>query len=104
MTHENDSTAPNDSKRVMLIKNSGTASPYCGGFYFGTTTSYRKIFITRIIAKIPQGRSISFHTNSIGTGGSQKWLTPTAGTGDWCEYICKVRCGTANFSSTHFLR
>lgn len=102
MTHENDSTAPNDSKRVMLIKNSGTASPYCGGFYFGTTTSYRKIFITRIIAKIPQGRSISFHTNSIGTGGSQKWLTPTAGTGDWCEYICKVRCGTANFSSTHF--
>lgn len=102
MAHERDSNAPNDSKRVMLIKNSGTASPYCGGFYFGTMTSYRKIFITRIIAKIPVGRNISFHTNSMGTGGSQKWLTPTAGTGDWCEYICKVRCGTSNYSSTHF--
>lgn len=96
------STAPNDSKCVLLIKNSGTASPYCGGFYFGTMASYRKIFITRIIAKIPVGRSISFHTNSMGTGGSQKWLTPTAGTGDWCEYICKVRCGTSDYSSTHF--
>lgn len=96
------STAPNDSKCVLLIKNSGTASPYCGGFYFGTMASYRKIFITRIIAKIPVGRSISFHTNSMGTGGAQKWLTPTAGTGDWCEYICKVRCGTSDYSSTHF--
>lgn len=102
ITRISDSTAPNDSKRALLIKNSGTASPYCGGFYFGTTTSYRKIFITRIIAKIPVGRDISFHTNSMGTGGSQKWLTPTAGTGDWREYICKVTCGTSNYSSTHF--
>lgn len=102
ITRVSDSTAPNDSKYALLIKNSGTASPYCGGFYFGTTTSYRKIFITRIIAKLPVGRDIGFHTNSMGTGGKQKWLTPTAGTGDWCEYICKVVCGTSNFSSTHF--
>lgn len=102
ITRVSDSTAPNDSKRALLIKNSGAASPYCGGFYFGTMTSYRKIFITRIIAKIPVGRGISFHTNSMGTGGSQKWLTPTAGTGDWREYICKVTCGTSNYSSTHF--
>lgn len=97
-----DSTAPNDSKYVLRIANTGSASPVCGGFYFGTMCSYRKVFITRIIAKIPLGRSISFHTNSMGTGGSQKWLTPTAGTGDWCEYICKVRCGTSTYSSTHF--
>lgn len=102
ITRISDSTAPNDSKRALLIKNTGTASPYCGGFNFGTVTSYRKIFITRIIAKIPVGRNISFHTNSMGTGGSQKWLTPTAGTGDWREYICKVTCGTSNYSSTHF--
>lgn len=102
ITRERDSNAPNDSKLVLLIKNTGTASPYCGGFYFGTMASYRKIFITRIIAKIPVGRDISFHTNSMGTGGKQKWLTPTAGTGEWCEYICKVVCGTSNFSSTHF--
>nr|DAI00574.1 MAG TPA: hypothetical protein [Caudoviricetes sp.] len=101
-TRTADSNAPNDSKYVLLIKNSGPASPYCGGFSFGTGTSYRKIFITRIIAKIPSGRSISYHSNAIGNGGIQKWLTSVAGTGDWCEYVCKVICGTANFSSTHY--
>lgn len=102
ITHETDNSAPNDSKYVLVIKNIGSSEPHCGGFYFGTMASYRKIFITRIIAKIPAGRDISFHTNTMGTGGVQKWLTPVKGTGDWCEYICKVRCGTANFSSTHF--
>ena len=99
----NDNNAPNDSKYVLLIKNTGAASPDCGGFHFSTTTSFRKILITRIIAKIPVGRNINYHSNSIGTGGQQKWLTPTAGTGDWCEYVCKVVCGTSNFSSTNFL-
>ncbi|MBF0648621.1 hypothetical protein IR083_07300 [Dysgonomonas sp. GY75] len=102
ITRTSDTNAPNDSKQVLVIKNTGTASPNCGGFYWGTTTSYRKVFITRIIAKIPSGRNISYHSNSIGTGGSQKWLTPVAGTGDWCEYICKVSCGTAGFSGTHY--
>lgn len=97
-----DNNAPNDSKQVLVIKNTGTANPNLGGFYFGTQTAYRKVFITRIIAKIPTGRNISYHSNSVGTGGAQKWLTPIAGTGDWCEYICKVTCGTAGFSSTHF--
>ena len=102
VTRTADSNAPNDSKYVLLIKNTGSASPYCGGFHFGTDTSYRKIFITRIIAKIPSGRNLSYNSNSIGSGGSQKWLTPVVGTGDWYEYVCKVICGTANFSSTHF--
>lgn len=102
VTRTADNNAPNDSKYVLLVKNTGASSPYCGGFYFGTNTSYRKIFITRIIAKIPSGRNISYHSNAIGSGGSQKWLTPVAGTGEWCEYICKVNCGTATFSSTHF--
>ncbi|MDC1809139.1 hypothetical protein POZ03_01535, partial [Bacteroides uniformis] len=102
ITRTTDNNAPNDSKQVLRIQNTGTASPNCGGFYFGTNTSYRKIFITRIIAKIPTGRNITYHSNAIGNGGSQKWLTPTEGTGDWCEYVCRVRCGTATFSSTHF--
>ncbi|MBF0575546.1 hypothetical protein [Dysgonomonas sp. GY617] len=97
-----DDKAPNDSKQALVIKNTGTSSPNCGGFSFQTMTSYRKVLITRIIAKIPIGRNISYHSNSIGTGGAQKWLTSTSGTGDWCEYICKVTCGTANFSSTNF--
>lgn len=102
ITRTSSSTVPNDSGKMLTIKNTGTASPNCGGFTFATTCGYRKIFITRIIAKIPVGRDITFHTNSMGTGGTQKWLTPTKGTGDWQEYICKVYCGTANFSSTHF--
>lgn len=102
ITRTSSSTVPNDSRKMLTIKNTGTASPYCGGFTFATTCGYRKIFITRIIAKIPVGRDITFHTNSMGTGGTQKWLTPTKGTGDWQEYICKVYCGTSNFSSTHF--
>ena len=97
-----DSNAPNDSKVILRIQNTGTASPECGGFNFATNCSSRKVFITRIIAKIPTGRTINFATNSIGTGGYSKWLTSNASTGDWCEYIYKVVCGTSNFSSTNF--
>lgn len=90
-------SAPNDSGYILEIKTTGNASPGFGGFTFHTMTGYKKIFIIRIIAKIPTGRQIAWATNSIGTGGTSKWLTPTAGTGDWCEYIYKVVCGTASF-------
>lgn len=96
------SSAPNDSKMVLEIKNTGGAAPGNGGFFFATLCSSRKVFITKIIAKIPVGRNILWTTNSIGTGGSSKWLTPNAGTGDWAEYVYKVTCGTSNFSSTNF--
>ena len=102
ITRKTLSSAPNDSKNVLEIRTTGSASPGNGGFSFATITSNRKVFITRIIAKIPAGRNIDFATNSIGTGGSRKWLTSNAGTGDWQEYIYKVICGTSNFSSTHF--
>lgn len=96
------SSAPNDSKTVLEIKTTGSASPGNGGFYFATTCSNRKVFITKIIAKIPVGRNLLWASNSIGTSGNSKWLTPNAGTGDWAEYIYKVTCGTSNFSSTNF--
>lgn len=102
ITRTSDSNAPNDSKYVLKIINAGSASPGCGGFYFGNICSYRKVFITRIIAKIPVGRTIQWATNAIGTGGSSKWLTSNAGTGDWAEYVYKVTSGTSNFSSTNF--
>ena len=102
LTRMADSTAPNGSGYVIKIQTTGTATPGNGGFLFGTTCSNRKVFVTRIIAKIPVGHNIQFATNSIGTGGSSHWLTANAGTGDWCEYIYKVVCGTANFSSTHY--
>lgn len=96
------SSAPNDSKTVLEIKNIGSATPGIGGFYFGTPCSNRKVFIVRIIAKIPVGRNIQWASNAIGASGSSKWLTPNAGKGDWAEYIYKVTCGTSNFSSTNF--
>ena len=97
-----DATAPNDSGYVIQIKTTGTASPNNGGFYFGTMCSNRKVFIARIIAKIPVGHNLLFGSKSIGAGGSSRWLTANAGTGDWCEYIYKVVCGTSNFSTTHY--
>lgn len=101
-TRMTDATAPNDSKYVIKIQTSGTASPGNGGFCFGTACSNRKVFITRIIAKIPTGHNLQFATNSIGTNGSNRWLTANAGTGDWKEYVFKVVCGTSNFSSTNY--
>lgn len=102
VTRQQDSTAPNDSKQVLKIQTNGAASPNNGGFYFGTMCSCRKVLVARVIAKIPVGRKLCWATNSIGTGGSHRWLTSNAGTGDWKEYVYKVVCGTANFSSTHF--
>lgn len=96
------SSAPNDSKTVLEIKSTGSAAPGNGGFCFSTVCSNRKVFITKIIAKIPVGRNILWASNSIGTSGSSKWLTPNAGTGDWAEYIYKVTCGTSNFSTTNY--
>lgn len=96
------SSAPNDSKTVLEIKTTGSAAPNNGGFYFGTPCSNRKVFITKIIAKIPTGRKLLWASNAIGASGSSKWLTPNAGTGDWAEYIYKVTCGTSSFSSTNF--
>lgn len=103
ITRTSDSSAPNDNKVSLVITNTGAASPYCGGFNFSTGTTARRVLIARIVANIPVGRAISYHSNSIGNGGSQKWLTSTAGTGDWAEYICKIVCGTSGtFSSTCF--
>lgn len=96
------SSAPNDSKTVLEIKTAGSATPGIGGFYFGTPCSNRKVFIVRIIAKIPVGRNIQWASNAIGASGSSKWLTPNAGKGDWAEYVYKVTCGTSGFSSTNF--
>ena len=103
VTRTYDSLAPNDSKYILkIVKSSTSASPECGGFSFHTDAAYRKIYITRIYAKIPAGRSIKFASNNVGTDGSYKWLTDTAGTGDWKEYVAKVTCGTSNFASTNF--
>lgn len=97
------SDCPTNSTHCLKITTTGAANPGFGGFYFGTGTKANKVFITKILAKIPTGRAIYFASNAYGTGGQQKWLTPTAGTGKWEEYLCQVRCGdSGSFSSTNF--
>lgn len=81
----------------------GGASPGFGGFYFGTMSRANAVLITRIVAKIPSGRQIDFHSNGYGTNSIQQWLTSQAGTGRFEEYINYVKCGdSGSFSSTNF--
>lgn len=95
--------APNDSGQVLEIATSGEASPAFGGFYFANTCAANKIFITRIIAKIPVGFKIVWASNSIGVGSKSCWLTSADGTGAWKEYIYKVVCGAeGTFQTTNF--
>ena len=95
---------PAGSGYGIEIKTTGTASPGHGGFYFATSTSTNKEYITRIVAKIPVGYNIEWASNAYGsTGTSAQWLTSTAGTGKWEEYAYRVKCGsTGTFSSTNF--
>ena len=88
---------------VQIHYDGGSVSPGLGGFYFGTQSRAGAIFITRFIAKIPVGYSLSFGSNPIGDSGSTKWLSNSVGTGVWTEYAYKVTCGSSgNFSSTNF--
>ncbi len=96
-----DSTAPNDSKYVLRIVNTGSASPGCGGFILATVVRTGK-FYRPYHRQNPCGKKYQWASNAIGSGGSSKWLTSRAGTGDWAEYVYKVTCGTSSFSSTNF--
>lgn len=101
------SPMPNSSGYVLEIRHapgesSGTAPGY-GGFYFATSTSpgsKRMVCIFKM--KVPSGRTIEFASNSIGTNGTNAWLTSNAGTGLYQDYAFLVHSGTATFSSTFF--
>lgn len=88
---------------ITYTAGGGGASPGYGGFYFGTQSRANAILVTRIVAKVPVGRTIEFASNGFGTGSIQQWLTAQAGTDRFEEYICYVKCGyTGSFSSTNF--
>lgn len=98
---------PNSSGYVIKIsKRVGTASPGSGGFYWGHASRKEAVFITRIIANIPIGYNIDWHSNPSGNNRVVKWLTNVAGTGKYEEYIHYHKCGSdtvaSNFSSTGF--
>ena len=85
---------------AIRITTSGTASPGLGGFRQLTTSQANRVYMHRIIARIPVGYTINRHSNSVGTGGTHTWLTPRAGTGNWEEYIYITRAGSSGTFST----
>ncbi|MEG1343998.1 MAG: hypothetical protein RSD14_00580, partial [Clostridia bacterium] len=103
VTHTRKSMNTPVGKYALEISTTGTAGPGHGGFTFSTQTAANKVFVTRIVAKIPEGKSIAWATNAYGTGGSSEWLTPRVGTGNWQEYVCKVTCGSSGtFNDTNY--
>lgn len=84
----------------LLITNTGASSPGCGGFKWSNYSRANAVFVYRIIAKIPTGRSICWASNSFGSGAIAQWLTSNSGTGKFTEYVLKASCGaTGNFST-----
>lgn len=94
---------PNGSGYCLKITTTAAASPSWGGFYWATSSKANRILIVRFIANVPTGRTLTFATNTIGTGHAGKWLTTNVGAGKWQEYAYKIVCGTSGtFSSTAF--
>lgn len=94
---------PTDSNYQIKIVASGFGmTPGRGGFYFGNYAQPYAEYICKFIAWVPTNCSIVFASNSMGSGGYQKWLTPTQGQGKWAEYVSYVRAGDGGNSSTNF--
>ena len=94
---------PNSSGYCLKITTTGQVAPNWGGWTFWTPTKANQILVARFIAKIPVGYNIDWATNAAGDDGTFKWLTGTAGTGQWTEYACKLVCGsTGTFSTTMY--
>jgi len=94
---------PTTSNYEMKISSDGSSAPGGGGFTFETQSRPNAEFITKIIAKIPIGKTINWTTNNIGEGYDFEWLSPTEGTGNFEEYICYVKCGVSgSFGVTNY--
>jgi|GEM_PF-1932564 hypothetical protein len=94
------SDAPTQSGYCLKITCKAAQSPGYGGGYQSITSRANAVFVQKIIAKIPVGYQINTASNSMGTGYTDTWLTPTKGTGKYTTYLRKVVCGTTgNFST-----
>ncbi|MEI8327633.1 MAG: hypothetical protein WCG02_00660 [Candidatus Taylorbacteria bacterium] len=101
ITRISDSTAPNTSKYSLQIVNNGLeTSPGYGGFYQAISSRANTTFVQRFRAKLPVGFFLQLAENAQGSNNTSYWLTPTAGTGKWEEYIRVSHAGnTGTFSS-----
>lgn len=98
---------PSNSSVGLEIRHAPTESvgitPNYGGWFFATPTSANQIYICIFKMRVPIGRFVGWHSNSIGDNGHSGWLTSNAGTGKYEEYAYYVAAGTGgSFSSTFF--
>jgi hypothetical protein len=94
-------SAPNSTRKVLEIRhNGGATSPGLGGFLLQINSAINKTFIQVFRAKLPAGYSLVIAENTLGNNATSYWLTNTAGTGKWEEYIRISHCGdSGTFSS-----
>nr|MBU1327715.1 hypothetical protein [Candidatus Omnitrophota bacterium] len=92
---------PNRSGKWLRIYNNGNAtSPGYGGFVQTISSRRNATFVQRFRARLPSGYNLNIAENSQGTNNTSYWLTSTAGTGMWEEYIRVSHCGSGGtFSS-----
>lgn len=91
---------PNDSGNAIWMDSVAPTTRGCGGLVQPYPAAPNREIVHRIIAKVPVGYNIQCATNSLGTNPKTEWLTSTAGTGKWEEYVYRIRCGsTGNFST-----
>ena len=94
------SDAPTQSGYCLKVTCKAAQAPGYGGVYQFITSRANAVFVQKIIAKIPVGYKINTASNSMVTGYTDTWLTPTEGTGKYTTYLRKVVCGTTgNFST-----
>ena len=94
------SDAPTQSGYCLKVTCKAAQAPGYGGVQQPITSRANAVFVQKIIAKIPVGYKINTASNSMGTGYTDTWLTPTEGTGKYTTYLRKVVCGaTGTFSA-----
>ncbi|MGE7777036.1 tail fiber domain-containing protein [Chitinophaga sp. NPDC101104] len=82
---------PNTSGYYLRITTTdpteATVSPALGGVMLQYPTKENTVYVTRFRALIPVGYQIFANHNLFGANSSSVWLTSTAGTGKWEDYI-----------------
>jgi len=100
IARSNDSPIKN-SNYMMRITTSGDAQPGLGGFYQATYSKLLGVSYHVVVAKIPKGYSLSYHSNAIGENSKMKWITSNEGTGSFQTYIYRIESGTKGTFSTY---
>ena len=102
LTRETSSNCGNSSGYVIKVTSGSGASPGYGGWYFADWCTVNTDMTCIFRALIPEGVSVEWASNSIGSGGTGYWLTNNVGTGRYEWYAYHVKCGTGSESNTFF--